>query len=202
MRTEVGDNPMLFVGFSRTETRAGYFGPDSEVEFKAGRCVLRTEVGDTPRPFVGFSRTETRANYFGPGIGAGFTTGRSRLTAEVLDNPWLLRDLFGPKPVWSSSAWALVWGLPLVGELLSMEIGGNPMLFVGFSRTETRAVYFGPDSEVEFKAGRCVLRTEVVDTPRPFVGFSRTETRANYYGAGHGEEFNTGSSVLKTEGRV
>ncbi len=67
---EIGGNPMLFVGFSRTETREGYFGPDSEVEFKAGRCVLRMEVGDNPRPFVGFSWTEARVVYFGPDSGA------------------------------------------------------------------------------------------------------------------------------------
>ncbi len=76
MRTEVGDNPMLFVGVSRTKTRAGYFGPGSGVELKAGRCVLRTEVGDTPRPFVGFAWPETRAVYFGPGSGVEFKAGR------------------------------------------------------------------------------------------------------------------------------
>ena len=67
------------------------------------------------------------------------------------------------------------WNLKLGGELLSLEVGGNPILLVGFSRTKTRTVCFGPDSEVEFKAGRCVLRTEVGDTPRPFVGFAWPE---------------------------
>ena len=73
---EVVGNPILFVGFSRSETRTVYFGPGSGVEFKAGSCVLRTEVGDSPIPFVGFSRTETRTVYFGPGSVVEFKAGR------------------------------------------------------------------------------------------------------------------------------